>query len=288
MKKFLQFKIQVVLMKDISMLTFLLFAEMISVNGCVASYVPSVTVCKKKQKKSGNKYKSFQTLLEISKIFWAFTCCFWIGVKTWASILFGDIGEEGVSFISSVSFCETWVWAAGYSITICKKYQERPSWIHSIIISRVNITSSFVFPSSWLVLGGVSSVEVCVSLCQKLERSIYVNHPKLIVNSNCHWAYTSFVRLGVKTWLSRAGVSSDGSLSICKNYHEGNPEYVLKLPNINLKIQDFFLTMYLLSLTWSINGSFNTLWSYWRRRCLIHFHCFFLRNLTLSSRWLPC
>jgi len=35
-------------------------------------------------------------------------------------------------------------------------------------------------------------------------------------------------------------VSSDGSLSICKNYHEGNPEYVLKLPNINLKIQDFF------------------------------------------------
>ena len=52
MKKFLQFKIQVVLMKDISMLTFLLFAEMISVNGCVASYVSSVTVCKKKQKKS--------------------------------------------------------------------------------------------------------------------------------------------------------------------------------------------------------------------------------------------
>lgn len=51
MKKFLQFKIQVVLMKDISMLTFLLFAEMISVNGCVASYVSSVTVCKKKQKK---------------------------------------------------------------------------------------------------------------------------------------------------------------------------------------------------------------------------------------------
>jgi len=36
-------------------------------------------------------------------------------------------------------------------------------------------------------------------------------------------------------------VSSDGSLSICKNYHEGNPEYVLKLPNINLKIQDIFL-----------------------------------------------
>lgn len=58
MKKFLQFKIQVVLMKDISMLTFLLFAEMISVNGCVASYVPSVTVCKKKQKKSGRGSKT--------------------------------------------------------------------------------------------------------------------------------------------------------------------------------------------------------------------------------------
>ena len=49
MKKFLQFKIQVVLMKDISMLTFLLFAEMISVNGCVASYVSSAKKTKKSQ-----------------------------------------------------------------------------------------------------------------------------------------------------------------------------------------------------------------------------------------------
>ena len=58
MKKFLQFKIQVVLMKDIYMLTFLLFAEMISVNGCVASYVSSVTICKKNKKKSGRGSKT--------------------------------------------------------------------------------------------------------------------------------------------------------------------------------------------------------------------------------------
>ena len=66
MKKFLQFKIQVVLMKDISMLTFLLFAEMISVNGCVASYVPSVTVCKKNKKSQEEDQKHVQKLPNIT------------------------------------------------------------------------------------------------------------------------------------------------------------------------------------------------------------------------------
>lgn len=118
MKKFLQFKIQVVLMKDISMLTFLLFAEMISVNGCVASYVSSVTVCKKKKK--------------------------------------SQVGDQ---------------------------------------------------------------------------------------------------------------------------------KHVQKLSNITWNLQDF-LNIYLLFLNWSKNLSLNTLWRYWRRRCLIHFQCFFLQNLSLSSRWL--
>ena len=66
MKKFLQFKIQVVLMKDISMLTFLLFAEMISVNGCVASYVSSVTVCKKTKKSQVGDQKHVQKLSNIT------------------------------------------------------------------------------------------------------------------------------------------------------------------------------------------------------------------------------